>query len=59
MGDAEGAVAPFARALALCEEHGDGEGVRSYLGNLYEVHRYRGDAAAAARPLRGLAQRTA
>lgn len=47
-GDAEGAVAPFDRALALCEEHGEDEGVRAYLGNLYEVHRYRVDAGAAA-----------
>ena len=47
-GDADGAVAPFERALALCEAHGEDEGVRAYLGNLYEVHRYRGDAGAAA-----------
>jgi tetratricopeptide (TPR) repeat protein len=47
-GDAEGAVPPFDRALSLCEKQGEDEGVRAYLSNLYEVHRYRGDAGAAA-----------
>jgi tetratricopeptide (TPR) repeat protein len=55
MGDADGAAAPFERALALCEAQGDDEGTRAYLGNLQEVQRYRGDAEAAARYLERLA----
>jgi tetratricopeptide (TPR) repeat protein len=45
VGDAK---AHFERALALCAEQGDREGVRAYVGSLYEVHRYLGEPAAAA-----------
>ncbi|QDU36301.1 Tetratricopeptide repeat protein [Maioricimonas rarisocia] len=38
---------PFESALAICRETGDIEGVRTYLNNLLEVHRYLGDTAAA------------
>jgi tetratricopeptide (TPR) repeat protein len=48
-GDAEGAVGPTEKALSLCETQGDQPGVVAYLGNLYEIHRYRGDAGAAGR----------
>jgi tetratricopeptide (TPR) repeat protein len=47
-GDAEGARAPMERALARCEATGDVEGILTYLGNCYEIHRYRGDSVAAA-----------
>jgi tetratricopeptide (TPR) repeat protein len=49
MGEADRAVAPTEKALELCLEAGDGEGERAYLSNLYEIHRYRGDAEAASR----------
>jgi tetratricopeptide (TPR) repeat protein len=48
LGDAEAAQAPTEQALGLCEAAGDHDGVLAYLGNLYELHRYRGDAGAAA-----------
>lgn len=48
LGDAEAARAPTEQALRLCEAGGDEDGALAYLGNLYEIHRYRGDAAAAA-----------
>jgi tetratricopeptide (TPR) repeat protein len=48
LGDAEAARAPTEQALRLCEAGGDEDGVLTYLGNLYEIHRYRGDSAAAA-----------
>jgi tetratricopeptide (TPR) repeat protein len=48
LGDAEAARAPTEQALRLCEAGGDDDGVLAYLGNLYEIHRYRGDAGAAA-----------
>jgi tetratricopeptide (TPR) repeat protein len=48
LGDAEAARAPTEQALPLCEATGDHDGVLAYLGNLYELHRYRGDAGAAA-----------
>jgi tetratricopeptide (TPR) repeat protein len=54
-GDAEGAIDPTERALALCEAQRDDEGIVAYLGNLAEIHRYRGDAAAAASCLDRLA----
>ncbi|MEO5729185.1 MAG: tetratricopeptide repeat protein [Byssovorax sp.] len=54
-GDAEGAVAPTERALALCVAQRDHDGVVAYLGNLAEIHRYRGDAGAAASCLDRLA----
>ncbi len=42
-GEAEKAVAPTEQALRICRRTGDKEGVATYLGNLYEIHRYRGD----------------
>lgn len=48
LGDAEAARAPTEQALRLCEIGGDDDGVLAYLGNLYEIHRHRGDAGAAA-----------
>lgn len=48
LGDAEAARAPTEQALRLCEAGGDDDGVLAYLGNLYEIHRYRGDGGAAA-----------
>jgi tetratricopeptide (TPR) repeat protein len=47
-GDTDGARGATERALARCIASGDADGVVAYLGNLYEVHRYRGDSAAAA-----------
>jgi tetratricopeptide (TPR) repeat protein len=47
-GDAERAVSPTERALALCKKSAEAEGIRAYLGNLYEIHRYRGDGPTAA-----------
>jgi tetratricopeptide (TPR) repeat protein len=54
-GDAEAARVPMEQALTLCESSGDGDGAIAYLGNLYELHRYRGDAGAAADSLERLA----
>jgi len=50
-GDAAGAASSFERALALCDAKRDDDGSLAYLGNLYEVHRYRGEAEAAAKYL--------
>jgi tetratricopeptide (TPR) repeat protein len=47
-GKAAKAVAPTENALAFCERHGDAEGVKAYLGNLYEIRRYLGEAGPAA-----------
>jgi tetratricopeptide (TPR) repeat protein len=47
-GEADKAVAPCERALQLCRASGDAQGVAAYLGNLYEVHRYLGQAGPAA-----------
>ncbi len=47
-GEAAKAVAPTRQALELCEKHGDVEGVIAYHGNLYEIHRYLGEAGPAA-----------
>jgi tetratricopeptide (TPR) repeat protein len=47
-GNADTALAPTTKALELCRAARDSEGERTYLGNLYEIHRYRGDAPAAA-----------
>lgn len=47
-GEADKAVGPWQQALALCRQHGDAEGVAAYLGNLYEAHRYLGQAEPAA-----------
>jgi tetratricopeptide (TPR) repeat protein len=46
--EAEKAVGPWEKALELCLQHGDITGVAAYLGNLYEAHRYMGQAAPAA-----------
>src|SRR5262249_11669004 len=42
------AIGHWEQALELCTRHGDGEGVAAYLGNLYEAHRYLGQAGPAA-----------
>lgn len=55
-GEVEKATAPTEQALAMCESLGDDAGVVSYLGNLYEIHRYRGDAVLAARYLERLTE---
>ncbi|MCO5166351.1 MAG: tetratricopeptide repeat protein [Planctomycetes bacterium] len=47
-GRPEDAEEPTRRALALCEAQGDLEGVRAYLSNLYEVHRWLGRRVEAA-----------
>jgi tetratricopeptide (TPR) repeat protein len=54
-GSPDEAVAPMERALEGCRSQNDEAGVVSYLGNLYEIHRYRGDAVAAADSLETLA----
>lgn len=46
-GETEAALGPTEEALALCEAHADLEGVVAYRRNLYEIHRYLGDAASA------------
>jgi tetratricopeptide (TPR) repeat protein len=45
---AEKAVGPTEEALRGCRRARDAEGVITYLGNLYEIHRYRGAAQRAA-----------
>jgi tetratricopeptide (TPR) repeat protein len=47
-GKANEAVEQMAQALELCRKNKDGEGVISYLGNLYEINRYLGRASKAA-----------
>lgn len=47
-GDVEAAIAPALEALADCVRLGDIEGVSAYQGNLYEIHRYLGQAERAA-----------
>jgi len=47
-GRADKAVAPTEEALRGCRRIHDAEGVTTYLGNLYEIHRYRGAAKSAA-----------
>lgn len=54
-GDIEGARDMTERALAGCSSSEELEGVIAYLGNLVEIHRYRGDHAAAADHLEQLA----
>jgi tetratricopeptide (TPR) repeat protein len=54
-GQSERALAPMTQALALCREQGDADGVRAYLGNLYEVSRYLGNGEAAASNAESLA----
>jgi tetratricopeptide (TPR) repeat protein len=48
LGDAATALDPTATALRLCEEQGDRAGILAYQGNLFEIHRYLGQAEAAA-----------
>jgi tetratricopeptide (TPR) repeat protein len=47
-GQADKALGPTEKALELCRRTGDAEGVRAYLGNLYEINRYLGRPAPAA-----------
>ncbi len=54
-GDAEAARAITEQALSGCRRAGEPEGVVAYLGNLVEIHRYRGDNVAAAFYLEQLA----
>lgn len=54
-GDADSAVTPTREALALCELHADHDGIVAYQRNLYEIHRYLGNADAAAVCAEGLA----
>ena len=48
LGEAAAALDPTTTALRLCEEQGDLAGVLAYQGNLFEIHRYLGQAEAAA-----------
>lgn len=50
------ATEPLERALALCQSNNDADGIVTYLWNLLEVHRYAGQAAAAARYAERLAE---
>jgi tetratricopeptide (TPR) repeat protein len=56
-GEVEKAVAPTEQALQICRRTGDVEGVATYLGNLYEIHRYRGASQRAADAAEELAER--
>ena len=47
-GDAAGAVEPLKRALAICREQGDVEGVVACTGSLFETQRYLGEFERAA-----------
>lgn len=42
------ALAMTSSALSICQENNDEEGIRTYLTNLYEMERYRGNNSAAA-----------
>ncbi len=53
----ERASEPTARALALCEEVQDEEGIAAYLTNLHEIRRYLGESKDAATLARALADR--
>src|SRR4029078_11218658 len=48
LGEVAAALDPTTTALRLCEQQHDVEGVQAYLGNLFEIHRYLGQAAPAA-----------
>lgn len=48
LGEAATALDPTATALRLCEEQGDLAGILAYQGNLFEIHRYLGQAEPAA-----------
>lgn len=54
-GETEAALGPTEEALALSETQADLEGVVAYRRNLYEIHRYLGDAASAATAAAALA----
>lgn len=54
-GAADRALEPTRRALELCESRGDAQGVRTYVENLFEVHRWREERSEAA----GCAERLA
>ena len=54
-GEASKAISPTETARRLCEQQGDYEGVAAYDGNLYEIHRYLGQAEAAAQSAERLA----
>lgn len=59
-GEAGEAAPLFEQALAHCEQSGDLDGIKAYLGSLYNVHRYlgrTGPAADAARRLADLLER--
>ena len=49
LGKLQHALVATEQALALCEEINDVEGVVTYLGNLVEIHRQRGDTITAER----------
>ncbi len=53
----ERASAPTSRALELCQDTNDEEGVVAYLTNLHEIRRYLGEAEDAATLARALADR--
>jgi tetratricopeptide (TPR) repeat protein len=55
-GEASKAISPIETARRLCEQQGDYEGIGAYEGNLYEIHRYLGQAEAAAQAAERLAQ---
>lgn len=58
-GEADKAVAPTEQALQICRRTGDMEGLLTYLGNLYEIHRYRGNGRRAADAAEELAEQLA
>jgi tetratricopeptide (TPR) repeat protein len=47
-GEIDAALTATTTALRLCEQQRDLEGILAYLGNLFEMHRYGGQTAAAA-----------
>ncbi len=53
----ERASEPTSRALAMCREMGDEEGIVAYLTNLHEIRRYLGESKDAATLARALADR--
>lgn len=53
----ERAAEPTGKALAMCRETGDEEGIVAYLTNLHEIRRYLGESDEAARLARALADR--
>jgi tetratricopeptide (TPR) repeat protein len=48
LGEAATALDPTSTALRLCQEQGDLAGILAYQGNLFEIHRYLGQAEPAA-----------